>query len=226
MLADDIYAIITGVLEHAKEKGEEVPVEDGFVLYKELSEIRDIYVEVVQGYDCLIASECADLSYRKPFPFNVEPLLEQFVQRWILLSGEKITDWVERAIEHDNFQLPDTGDDPLPDNKRYTSSVVDIFRSLAEIVSQVADLHWSDEVAHARFMTEISRSIGIGLIRYCEVLEKAFAKEMDRLSPEQEASLTQSTQEKWMSMARDAWNNKEKVEPFQFLPQVCFLYLT
>ena len=69
-------------------------------------------------------------------------------------------------------------------------------------------------------MTALSKSYGIGLARYCEAIEQMFTKEMDRLSPAQEAVLTQSKQEKWMQLAKDAWNNKEKVEPFQFYPEV------
>jgi len=59
--------------------------------------------------------------------------------------------------------------------------------------------------------------------RYCELLENMFAKEMDRLSPEQEAALNQTRQERLMQMARDAWSNKEKIEPFQFFPEVCII---
>jgi hypothetical protein len=44
---------------------------------------------------------------------------------------------------------------------------------------------------------------------------------MDRVTPEQDGSVTQTKQEKWMQMAKEAWNNKEKIEPFHFLPEVC-----
>jgi hypothetical protein len=43
---------------------------------------------------------------------------------------------------------------------------------------------------------------------------------MDRLSPAQEAAAAKTKQEKWMQLAKDAWNNKEKIEPFQFYPEV------
>ena len=69
-------------------------------------------------------------------------------------------------------------------------------------------------------MTAISKSIGAALARYCELIEMTFSKEMDRLSPEQEAAALQTRQEKWMQLAKDAWTNKEKVEPFQFLSEV------
>lgn len=39
------------------------------------------------------------------------------------------------------------------------------------------------------------------------------------MTPEQEAASRQTRQEKWVQMAKDTWANKEKVEPFQFLPE-------
>jgi len=66
----------------------------------------------------------------------------------------------------------------------------------------------------------MSRAIGAGVTRYCELLEQLFIKEMDRMTPEQEAAMLQSRQEKWIRMAKDALASKEKAEPFQFLPEV------
>ena len=48
-----------------------------------------------------------------------------------------------------------------------------------------------------------------------------FARELDRLTPEQEAALNQTTQEKLMQFAKDTWTNKDKIEPFQFYSEVC-----
>ncbi|KAK5188067.1 hypothetical protein LTR16_008815, partial [Cryomyces antarcticus] len=68
-------------------------------------------------------------------------------------------------------------------------------------------------------MTALSKSIGTGLARYCELIEQSFVKEMDRVTPEQEAAARQTRQEKWMQLAKDTWANKEKIEPFHFLPE-------
>ena len=69
-------------------------------------------------------------------------------------------------------------------------------------------------------MTALAKIIGAGITRYCEIAEQKFIREMDRLTPEQEAASNQSRQEKWMQLAKDAWSNKEKIEPFQFFPEV------
>jgi hypothetical protein len=107
------------------------------------------------------------------------------------------------------------------EDERHSVSVIDIFRSFHEAVGQVMRLDWDNDLQYAKFMTALSKSIGAGISRYCELLEQLFIKEMDRLTPEQEAALLQSRQQKWISMAKDALASKERAEPFQFLPEVC-----
>ncbi|TKA70351.1 hypothetical protein B0A55_08502, partial [Friedmanniomyces simplex] len=78
---------------------------------------------------------------------------------------------------------------------------------------------------YAKFMTAVSKSIGKGVARYCELLEGKFAKEMDRQTPEQESRSQQTQREKWVTAARDAWMTGGKggagmkIEPFQFWPE-------
>ncbi len=47
LYAEDARDIVAQILQLAQEKGEEVPVEDGFQLYGELVEIRRIHGEVL-----------------------------------------------------------------------------------------------------------------------------------------------------------------------------------
>lgn len=160
-------------------------------------------------------------SLSDPFPFNIEELLADFVWRWIRVTDEKIVDWVDQAIKQDQFKVRTDSPDELPtQEQRHSVSVMDIFRSFNQVIEQIVQLNWDDDVGYAKFMTAIAKAIGNGLARYCEVLEQMFSKEMDRLTPEQEASVTQTKQEKWIQLAREAWNNKEKIEPFQFFPEV------
>lgn len=137
--------------------------------------------------------------------------MAEFVWRWIETTDKKIVDWVNQAVKQDDFHT---------EAQRHSVSVVDIFRSFNQVVDQIVQLNWDDDLGYAKFMTAISKSIGNGVGRYCEILEQAFSREMDRLTPEQEATARQTKQEKWMQLAKEAWNNKEKVEPFQFLPEV------
>jgi len=98
-----------------------------------------------------------------------------------------------------------------------------VFRSFKESKDQIAELNWDEPYQQAKFMTAVAKTMGQGIAKYCELIDQMFTKEMDRLSPEQEAALTQSQQEKWLQMAKNAIAGKEKVEPFQFYPEVSWL---
>lgn len=47
LFAEDARDIVARILQLAKEKQEEVPIEDGFLLYGELTEIRRIHGDVL-----------------------------------------------------------------------------------------------------------------------------------------------------------------------------------
>jgi SOS response regulatory protein OraA/RecX len=155
----------------------------------------------------------------------VESLLEDFVWRWIRLTDQKVMDWIEQAVRQDSFTVR-AGDwtDVVPEDYRHSVSVIDIVRSFNQVIEQMIQLGWDDDLQYAKFMTALSKSIGKGVARYCELLEQMFSREMDRLSPDQEAAMNQTTQEKIMQMAKEAWTSKEKIEPFQFLPEVSLRY--
>jgi len=137
----------------------------------------------------------------------------------IQISENRTIKWVEEAVKQDNFEVRATSNS-LTDDQKHTVSVVDVFRSFNQAVDQVNQLSWDDDLQYSKFMTALAKAFGIGTAKYCDLLEQMFIKEMDRLSPEQEMTLTQSRQEKWMQMAKEAMSTKEKVDPFQFFPQV------
>lgn len=131
--------------------------------------------------------------------------------------------WVEGAVKQDAFRVrTDISDQALADDEKHSVSVIDMFRSFNQSIDQIIALEWDDDYQYAKFMTAMSKSIGMGVQRYCELLEQHFIREMDRLTPAQEAAMLQSRQEKWMQFAKDAIANKDKVEPFHFLPEVSF----
>ena len=137
------------------------------------------------------------------------------------MTDANLVGWVENAVKQDSFIVgSEHPNQILMDDERHSVSVVDIFRSFNQSIEQIVNLNWDDDLQYAKFMTTLSKAIGVGLSRYCELVEQKFSKEMDRLTPEQEAAARQTRQEKWMQLAKDAWSNKEKIEPFQFLPEV------
>jgi hypothetical protein len=205
---DDARDLVSRIIQQAQEKGQEVDARDGFALYAELVEIRRIHMDALPGM---------------PFAFNIEEMLADFVWRYIRNSDERLVGIVEEALKGDEFKIGNdrelTGD--LPDDKRHSYSVISMFQAFNQVLREVLNLNWDDDVQYAKFMTALARSFGTGLARYCELVDQMFSKEMDRLTPEQEAAANQTRQEKWVQIAKDAWNNKEKVEPFQFFPEVC-----
>lgn len=204
--AADARDLVSRIMELVKNRGDEVPIQDGFDLYKEMVEIRRVHAQALPGVE---------------FGFQVEDLLADFVWRWIYMTDAKVIDWVEGAVKQDNFTVRTEHEGNIPtDDERHSVSAVDIFRSFTQSIDQIVKLEWDDDLQYAKFMTALSKSVGNGIARYCEMLEQKFAREMDRLTPEQEAAVRRTRQEKWMQMAKDTWANKEKIEPFQFLPEV------
>ncbi|RDW77335.1 hypothetical protein BP6252_05388 [Coleophoma cylindrospora] len=202
---NDAGDLIQRILHVAHTNNSEVDLQDGFDLYKELVEIRRIHQDALPD---------------RPFAFHIENLLADFVWRWIRVADSKMVGLVDEAIKQDQFQVRnDHPERPASDDERHSVSIIDIFRLLNQTADQIFQLNWDDDVQYAKFMTTLSKSFGVGLARYCEVIEQRFSKEMDRLSPAQEAAAIQTKQEKWMQLAKDAWNNKEKIEPFQFYPE-------
>ena len=203
--AEDSRAMIESVMATARSKEQEVPIDDGFELYKELSNFRRAYAAALGG---------------KAFPYKIEGLLQDFVWRWINATDTQIVGWVEQAVKVDNFQVRNEDKTRPPSiDERHSNSVLDVFRSFNQVIEQVSRLEWDDDLTYAKFMTALAKSLGNGISRYCEILDQIFHKEMDRLSPEQEAALTQTAQQRYLQYARDAWNNENRVEPFQFYPE-------
>ncbi|KAI8933859.1 hypothetical protein NX059_012523 [Plenodomus lindquistii] len=201
--ASDARDLVARIMDVAQSKGEDVPVQDGFDLYKELVEIRRIHGDALPN---------------RKFAFNIEGLLQDFVWRWIEVTDQNLIGWVENAFKADTFQIE--SQNPVPsDEERHSVSVVDIFRSFNQSIEQIVSLNWDNDLQYAKFMTAVSKSIGVALARYCELVEQKFAKEMDRMTPEQAAAMRQTRQEKWISMAKDMYSQKEKAEPFQFYPE-------
>lgn len=203
--AEDARAIVSRVMEMAKSRNEDVPIQDGFDLYKELVQIRQVHAQALPG---------------REFGFHIEGLLQDFVWRWIVATDTKMLDWIEGAILQDDFQVrPAHEGDIATDDERHSQSPIDVFRIFNQSIEQIVKLEWDDDLQYAKFMTATGKSIGAGVSRYCELMERKFIAEMDRQTPEQEEAAQRTQKDKWVAMARDAWSQKEKVEPFQFLPE-------
>ncbi|KAI1810098.1 hypothetical protein GGS20DRAFT_226855 [Poronia punctata] len=204
---DDAHDLVKRIVQVARDRGDELPLQDGFDLYKDLVEIRRIHRSSLPG---------------RPFTFDVEELLVDFVWRWIHNAEERAEEFVENAIAHDQFQVRSQESDiHARDADRHSHSVIDMFQLFHQTADQVFKLEWANEVHHARFMTGLSKIFANSIARYCEMVDQRFIKEMDSPRPnEQEATASGlTTQGRFMQYAKEAWNNKDKLEPFHFYPE-------
>ncbi|KAI0890570.1 uncharacterized protein GGS22DRAFT_151267 [Annulohypoxylon maeteangense] len=204
---DDAHDLIKRIVQVAQDRGIELPLQDGFDLYKELVEIRRIHRSSLPS---------------RPFTFDVEELLVDFVWRWIQNTEARAEEFVEGAINQDPFQVRGNGPGHISlDSERHSHSIIDMFQLFHQTTDQVFQLEWDNDVHHARFMTALSKIFANSIARYCEVVDQRFIKEMDTPRPSEKEAVeaAQTTQGRFMQYAKDAWNTKDKIEPFQFYPE-------
>lgn len=203
---EDAKSIIEHIMDFSKSVGKDIIIEEGFLLYKELVEIRRTHVENLPS---------------QQFRFDIEELLVNFVWKWIEVAESKIDDHIEQAVKQDQFRIRTQSPDEIPlDHQRHSVSIIDVFTLFNQTSEQVFQLGWDNDVHYARFMTSLARVFANGIGRYCEHVWEMFQREMDRLSAQEVANAAMSAQEKFLQYAKEAWNNKEKIEPFQFYPEV------
>ncbi|KAI2464071.1 hypothetical protein F4781DRAFT_91524 [Annulohypoxylon bovei var. microspora] len=204
---DDAHDLIKRIIQVAQDRGVELPLQDGFDLYKELVEIRRIHRSSLPG---------------RPFTFDVEELLVDFVWRWIQNTEARAEEFVDGAINQDQFQVRSSEPGHISlDSERHSHSIIDMFQLFHQTTDQVFQLEWDNDVHHARFMTALSKVFANSIARYCEIVDQRFIKEMDTPRPNEKeaAEAAQTTQGRFMQYAKDAWNTKDKIEPFQFYPE-------
>ncbi|KAI1489269.1 hypothetical protein F5X96DRAFT_670856 [Biscogniauxia mediterranea] len=204
---DDAHDLVKRIIQVAEDRGDELPLQDGFDLYKDLVEIRRIHRSSLPN---------------RPFTFDIEELLVGFVWRWIHNAEERAEEFVNQAIKQDPFQVRGHGPDHISmDSERHSHSVIDMFQLFHQTTDQVFQLEWDNDVHHARFMTALSKIFANSIAQYCEIVDQRFIKEMDTPRPNEKeaAAAAQTTQGRFMQYAKDAWNSKDKIEPFQFYPE-------
>lgn len=197
----DAHEMLKRIFMVSKEMGLEIPVEEAFLLYGELNEIRDRHEEVLP---------------KEPFAFSVEDLLQEFVWKYLKIAERKMESFVDEAIKSDDFQVRSRNGMEASDEERHSLSIIDMFRSFHQTKSGLEDLDWKDAYQIAKFRTAVSRIYAVGIGKYCEAVEARFAKEMDRPSVQEIAAQQQAG---FLKYAKDALATREKPEPFQFYPE-------
>ncbi|CAO3615559.1 unnamed protein product [Cunninghamella echinulata] len=96
--------------------------------------------------------------------FKVESWFLSHVRRWLKTTNAATPEWVGNAIKQDEFK-------PTNNITMHSSSIVDLFSLFHQSVDFVQSLQWPNELQRCRFMTALSKVIGVALTQYTYDIE-------------------------------------------------------
>ncbi|CAG8623658.1 26241_t:CDS:2, partial [Racocetra persica] len=134
------------------------------------------------------------------FSFGIEGWFGPYIKKWLEATNKKTPEWFK----------------PVSSTDTHSSSVVDLFTSFNQTVDFVKRLDWPNRDQSARFMTNLSQTIGEALEQYCKVMEDLFMKDLAAAYAEQESS----KQAAWFLRAKNALTS-EKAAPSEIQPKSC-----
>lgn len=163
MFAADAKNILKHIDNYTKSKGEFLSFSDALEAYKVLNEIRDIHKQVTPN------------ASNSTFKFNLENFFYPHLQAWVHESAEKILTIVVESIRNDDY----TAIDLLDDEKKFSSSVLDIFTLIKEYLRILNSLNWDNEFQLAMVYTTLLKNISDGVVRYANYIAEKVIKELD-----------------------------------------------
>lgn len=216
MFAADAKNILKHIDTYAKNKHQVLPYGDILEAYKSLYEIRDIHNQV---------STPGSL-----FKFNLEDFFFPFLEAWIDESGEKISNIIHQAISSDKLEPIDLS----KDDKKYSSSVLDIFTLIKEFLKILNSLNWSNEFQLAKMYTSLLKSISDGVLFYANSMADKIVRDLDEEEQERLAleakneTLERRKSGNWFDEVKNVvsnmQNNTSKLlasESYNFKPELC-----
>lgn len=217
MIAVDSKNILKHIEAYSQKKGEFVAYGDSLEAYKSLCEIRDIYNQVN--------------TTSSPFKFNLEKFFFPSLNEWVNESGGKLMTIVDQAIKNDNFEPINVEDD----NKKFSTSVLDIFTLVKEFLKILEGLNWGNEYQLAKIYTILLKSISEGVLKYCSSITDKIIFELNEEEQRKLLEISQNKAERhnktrggWFDEMKNVVNNIqipgskiEMEEPYNFQPQTC-----
>ncbi|KAI8098717.1 uncharacterized protein BX664DRAFT_354245 [Halteromyces radiatus] len=147
------------------------PIEVTFELYNKVLSLKRLYDQ--HG------------PKNKTVLFKVESWFLSHVRRWLMTTNDATLEWVENAIKQDEFTR-------INDTTLHSSSIVDLFSMFHQAVDFVQNLQWPNELQHCRFLTVLSKIIGVALEQYTYSIESMIMDDIFPQSNRDQESLTSS----------------------------------
>lgn len=216
MFAADSKNILKHIAAYCKSRNEELPFGDALEAYKSLYEIRNIYNQVSTS--------------KSVFSFDLESFFYEFLQEWVIESGEKLKSIVEQALTSDKYNAINLEHD----DKKHSSSVLDIFTLVKEYLRILKSLNWSNEYQLAKVQTTLLKSISDAILLYANTVTDKIIGELDEEEQKKLLELAESTTDKrksgnWFDEMKSVVNNiqsggapkLEAESAYNFKPQTC-----
>ncbi|ODV58318.1 uncharacterized protein ASCRUDRAFT_21699, partial [Ascoidea rubescens DSM 1968] len=192
---------------------DEIVFSDAIELYKNLSEIRSIYFQVMENP-------------KRKFPFDIENYLFKYALDFVNSSAERVPTLIQNAFNEDNFQLDSTN--------KVSFSVIMIFKMLNQLINSVRDLGWQNKYQEAVLITNFVKVISDGLIYYSNLLFNMVVEDLREISVNQNINATnlsnsslpneeESSTNRFFNQFKAAVSSKkvEPPNPYQFKERTC-----
>lgn len=216
MFAADSKNILKHILAYYKSRKEVPPFGDALEAYKSLYEIRDIHNQVSTS--------------KSVFSFDLESFFFSFLEEWVAESGDKLRSIGEQALVSDTYDAINLD----RDDKKHSSSVLDIFTLIKEYLKILNSLNWSNEYQLAKIQTTLLKSISDAILLYANSVTEKVIAELDEEEQKKLLELAQNTTDKrksgnWFDEVKSVVNNiqsggaakLEAESAYNFKPQTC-----
>lgn len=201
LFALDAKKILTHISSGMRSRGEFLSYSDALEVYKTMREIRLIHRQVAP---------------KQKFCFDLEEFCYPYLEAWLEESNEKICSFVDNALEKDDFKPMEIEDD----EKKYSTSVHDIFTLIRYYLGILKDLNWENSFQLAKIKTSFMKSISSCCILYANEISDMV---MNDLTEEVETSPASNG---WLADVKSLVEQKlgtEKLEgeTVNFTPRTC-----
>ncbi|ORX53565.1 hypothetical protein DM01DRAFT_1322519 [Hesseltinella vesiculosa] len=146
--------------------------------------------------------------------FKVESWFMSHVRRWLITTSNATLEWVENAVKQDQFTR-------INDTTLHSSSIVDLFSMFHQAVDFVQNLQWPNELQRCRFLTVLSKVIGIAIQQYTLTIEDLIHHQ-DLFAPEVREQEALTTTAAFLGRAQQLMGTRKEMEaPADFTKELC-----